>query len=196
MDTVRRQGLPDVRPSVAQMEEYVPISTPEALAQRLGLSLEQIVKLDGNENPYGCSPRVGRALAEFSSYHRYPDPLQEETRALLAGHTGVSPEKLMLGAGSDELIDGLMRVYLEPGDEVMDFPPTFGMYSFSTQICGGRLVDVPRGDLFQIDLAAAERAITARTKIIFLASPNNPSGNPATVPRGGAAAGHGQAGGG
>lgn len=159
------------------MEEYVPISTPEALALRLGLRPEQIVKLDGNENPYGCSPRVAAALGEFDSYHRYPDPLQEETRELLSSHVGVPPESLMLGAGSDELIDTVMRVYLEPGDEVMDFTPTFGMYSFSTQVCGGKLVEVPRDATFAVDLAAAERAVTERTKIIFLASPNNPSGN-------------------
>jgi histidinol-phosphate aminotransferase len=177
MDTVRRGELPPVRRCVEEMEEYVPISTPEVLAARLGLRAEQIVKLDGNENPYGFSPRLARALAEFDSYHRYPDPLQEDTRDLLAAYAGVPAESLMLGAGSDELIDTVMRVYLEPGDEVMDFPPTFGMYSFSAQVCGARVVQVPRDERFEIDLDAAERALTDRTKIIFVASPNNPTGN-------------------
>ncbi|MGE5619361.1 MAG: histidinol-phosphate transaminase [Sphingomonadaceae bacterium] len=169
--------LPPVRRCVEEMEEYVPISTPEALAQKLGIPPEQIIKIDGNENPYGCSPRVQMALAECHSYHRYPDPWQLETRDMLAGHIGAPAESLMLGAGSDELIDTLMRVYLEPGDEVIDLPPTFGMYSFSTQVCGGRVVQVPRDEQFGINLPAVERAITDRTRMIFLASPNNPSGN-------------------
>jgi histidinol-phosphate aminotransferase len=70
-----------------------------------------------------------------------------------------------------------MRVYLEPGDEVMDFPPTFGMYSFSAQVCGASVVQLPRDERFEIDLAAVERALTERTKMIFVASPNNPTGN-------------------
>ena len=172
--------LPSVRRSVAEMEEYVPISTPEALAQKLGLRPDQVVKLDGNENPYGPSPRVASALAEFTSYHRYPDPLQLETRTLLAGYVGAPAEMLMLGMGSDELIDTLMRVYLEPGDEVIDLPPTFGMYGFSAQISGARTVQVSRNDSFEIDLDGVERAITDRTKMVFVASPNNPSGNVAS----------------
>ena len=174
-------GLPPVRRCVAEMEEYVPISTPETLAEKLGLRPDQILKLDGNENPYGPSPLVAKALAEFRSYHRYPDPLQQETRGLLAGYIGAPPERLMLGMGSDELIDTLMRVYLEPGDEVIDLPPTFGMYSFSAQVCGARVVQVPRDDRYEIDLDGVESALTDRTRMIFAASPNNPSGNPATL---------------
>lgn len=171
---------PSVRRAVEEMEEYVPISTPEALAERLGLRLDQIVKLDGNENPYGPSPRVRPALAEFDSYHRYPDPWQDEARRALATHAGVPFESLMLGMGSDELIDAVMRIYLEPGDEVMDFPPTFGMYPFSTRVCGGRVVTVPRTPEFEIDVDEALRSLTDRTKLIVLASPNNPSGNVAS----------------
>ncbi len=175
------RALPRVRRCVAEMEEYVPISTPEALAEKLGLRLDQIIKLDGNENPYGPSPRVPKALAEFDSYHRYPDPEQHETRELLSRYIGAPPESLMLGTGSDELIDTIMRLYLEPGDEVIDLPPTFGMYPFSTQVCGGRVVQVPRDDRFDIDVDAVEGAITDRSRMIFLASPNNPSGNVAPL---------------
>lgn len=171
------KDMPPVRRSIEEMEEYVPISTPEMLAQKLGLRPEQIMKLDGNENPYGPSPRVARALATFDSYHRYPDPLQQETRRWLSEFVGVPEESLMLGAGSDELIDAIWRLYLEPGDGVIDLPPTFGMYPFSTMVCGGSVVAVPRTDRYEIDLDGVEQAITARTRIIVLASPNNPSGN-------------------
>lgn len=180
MGAIGEGGLPPVRRCVAEMEEYVPISTPEALAEKLGLRPDQIVKLDGNENPYGPSPRVAKALAEFASYHRYPDPWQAETRTLLADYIGAPAERLMLGAGSDELIDTLMRVYLEPGDEIIDLPPTFGMYPFSAQVCGAKAVAVPRDEGFGIDLDRVERALTDRTRMIFVASPNNPSGNVAT----------------
>src|SRR5450756_2913560 len=77
------------------MEEYIPISTPKALAEKLGLRPDQILKLDGNENPYGCSPRVPSVLAEFASYHRYPDPEQTETRAMLSQYVGVPADNLM-----------------------------------------------------------------------------------------------------
>ena len=168
--------MPPVRRCIAEMDEYVPISTPEVLARRLGLHPDQIIKLDGNENPYGCSPRVRRALAEYDGFQRYPDPLQQEIRSLLSIYLGTKAESIMLGMGSDELIDYVLRLFLEPGDEVIQFPPTFGMYSFSTQICGGRAVSVPRGEKFEIDLEGVERALSDRTKVIVIDSPNNPSG--------------------
>ncbi len=167
---------PSVRTAIAEMQEYVPVRTSESLAQKLGLRLDQIMKLDANENPYGCSPKVLRALGRYSSYHRYPDPQQEETRSLLAEYVGVPADYLLLGMGADELIDYVLRLYVETGDEVIELPPTFGMYSFSTHVCGGKLVPVPRGERFEIDLEGVERAITERTKVIFVDSPNNPSG--------------------
>lgn len=178
---VGQGSVPSVRRCIAEMEEYVPISTPEVLAQRLGLRPDQIIKLDGNENPFGCSPKVARALAEFDGFNRYPDPWQQETRSLLSSYVGAPVENLMLGMGSDELIDYLLRLFLEPGDEVIHLPPTFGMYSFSTQVCGGRLVSAPRGERFEIDLEGVEKALSPRTKVIFVDSPNNPSGRVATL---------------
>ncbi len=172
--------LPPVRRCIEEMEEYAPINTPEVLARRLGLRPDQIVKLDGNENPYRCSPRVARALAAFGSYHRYPDPWQQEIRSMLSRYIGAPAESLVLGMGSDELIDYLLRLFVEPGDEVIDLPPTFGMYSFSTRVCGGRLVSVPRDERFEIDLAGVEGALSDRTRIVFVDSPNNPSGSVAS----------------
>lgn len=176
MDTVAEGGLPPVRRCIVEMEEYVPVDTQEALAQRLGLRPDQIIKLDANENPYGCSPKVARALAEYDGFNRYPDPWQQEVRSLLSSYVGAPAEGLMLGMGSDELIDYLLRLFLEPGDEVIQFPPTFGMYSFSTQVCGGHLVSVPRGERFEIDLERVERGLSDHTRVIFVDSPNNPSG--------------------
>lgn len=169
-----------IRNAVASMVPYSPPEDPDRLAARLGISVSQVLKLDANENPYGASPKVAAALAEFSNYHIYPDPDQEHARAVLAPYVGVDAKHLLLGNGSDELIDLLMRAVLNPGDEVIDFSPTFGVYSFVAQQYEAPLIDVPRDDQFDIDPEAALAAVTPRTKITFLASPNNPTGNPVT----------------
>ncbi|HEY8477813.1 MAG TPA: histidinol-phosphate transaminase [Chloroflexota bacterium] len=165
-----------VRAAVRSMPEYTPAQDPNGLANRLGVPVEQLVKLDANENPYGPSPRVAEALARFRLYHIYPDPEQERARALTAQYVNVPPEHIVLGNGSDELIDLVMRVFLEPGDEVIDFSPTFGMFAYDAHLCGARVVDVPRDDDFQLRLDEVVRAVTPRTKLILLANPNNPTG--------------------
>ena len=155
---------------------YEPIEPSELLAERLGIPAEQIVKLDGNENPYGPSPRVIEALGSFDSYHRYPDPQQRRLREALAAYAGVGQEHIVAGAGSDELIDLLLRAVIAPGDGVIDCPPTFGMYGFSTSVAGGRRTEVERRDDFSLDLDAV-RSVAGDAKVIFVASPNNPTGN-------------------
>ncbi|MFN0070657.1 MAG: histidinol-phosphate transaminase [Chloroflexota bacterium] len=167
-----------IRNAVASMTPYSPPEDPDRLARRLGIPVSKVIKLDANENPYGASPMVNQSLAEFSGYHIYPDPDQEHARNVLSEYVGVGPEQLFLGNGSDELIDLLMRAVLNPGDEVVDFSPTFGVYAFVAQQYEAPLIDVPRDERFDIDLGAALRAITPKTKITFLASPNNPTGNP------------------
>ena len=169
-----------IRDAVASMAPYSPPEDPDRVASRLGIPVSRVIKLDANENPYGASPKVNAALAEFGSYHIYPDPDQEHARDVLSSYVGVGPEHLFLGNGSDELIDLLMRAVLNPGDEVVDFSPTFGVYAFVAQQYEAPLVDVPRDDKFDIDAEAALRAITPKTKITFIASPNNPTGNPAS----------------
>jgi histidinol-phosphate aminotransferase len=147
------------------------------LAARLGVPAERIVKLDGNENLYGPSPRVRQALAEYDGYHIYPDPDQRRLREALAGYTGAGIEQIVAGAGSDELIDLISRAVLSPGDAVIDLVPTFGMYTFTASVCGARTVEVRRRADFSIDVDAVRRAVDKQTKIVFAASPNNPSGN-------------------
>ena len=166
-----------IRRAVATMTPYAPPEDADRLAARLGIPVSQVVKLDANENPYGASPKVRWALGEFNGYHLYPDPDQDRPRAVLADYLGIPVEHIMLGNGSDELIDLLMRSVLNPGDEVLDFSPTFGVYAFVAQQYEAPLIDVPRDAKFDIDLDAALAAITERTKITFIASPNNPTGN-------------------
>src|SRR5215213_5134657 len=170
---VRRSG---VRRAITDISEYFGPQDPEQLALRLGRPVESIIKLDANENPYGASPLVQEMLSTYTGYGVYPDAAQRTARAAVAAYAGVPAESLILGNGADELIDLVMRAYLDPGDELIDFPPSFAMYAFNAQLQDARVISVPRDDQFGIDVDAALAAITPRTKLILLTSPNNPTG--------------------
>ncbi len=163
-----------IRPGLAAMKGYAAIEPVEILEQRTG---RRIIKLDGNENPYGCSPKVYQALSDYSYYHIYPDPEQRILRRALEEYTGLSFEYIVCGNGSDELIDLILRLFLQSGDEVINCPPTFGMYPVSTDVCDGKVVDVSRDENFAVDIPGIKRALNEKTKVIFIASPNNPTGN-------------------
>jgi len=169
-----------VRPELANIKTYTPVEPTEVLSQRGEVPADKVVKLDGNENPYGCSPRVYQALATYPYYHNYPDPEQRELRKALEQYTGLGRQHIVCGMGSDDLIDLTLRLFLNPGDEVINCPPTFSMYPFSTDVCGGRTVDVPRAESYELDMAGIKRALNKKTKVVFVASPNNPSGNTTT----------------
>lgn len=166
-----------LRQDLREMPPYEPIEPLEVLAQRLGMAEDAIVKLDGNENPYGPSPRVAEALAGYPHYHIYPDPLQRQVRRALADFLGLGVEHIVVGNGSDELLDLIGRAFLSPGDGVVNAPPTFGMYPFLARSYGARLIDVPRRDDYSLDLAGLAAAVRQGAKLLFLCSPNNPTGN-------------------
>jgi len=169
-----------IRPELITMKSYTPVEPTEVLSQRAELPVEKVIKLDGNENPYGCSPKVYQSLATYSYYHHYPDPEQRELRKALEVYSGISYQHIICGMGSDELIDLILRLFLNPGDEVINCPPTFGMYPFSTDICGGKVIDVPRNEDFTLDISGVKKALTKKTKVVFIATPNNPTGNTIT----------------
>jgi histidinol-phosphate aminotransferase len=159
------------------LSPYIPIEPFEVLSARYGIPIDAIVKMDANENPYGLSPRARHALANLEFPHIYPDPESRSLRQALAAHTGVPAELIMAGAGADELIDLLLRVLLEPGDTVLNLPPTFGMYPFDTFLNTGQLVEVNRREDFSLDLPAIREAVNSRhPKVIFATHPNNPDG--------------------
>ena len=165
------------RRDLRELNPYKAVDSPEALAEMAGIPPERIIKLNGNENPYGPSKRVQEALGRHEGYHIYPDARQNALRSALEEYTGAPSSHIIVGAGADELIDLLLRATLESEEGVIDCPPTFGMYTFSTQVNGGRLVSVPRDDRYNVDLDAVKSAIEPNTKAVFLASPNNPTGN-------------------
>lgn len=167
--------MPPVRRDLAALTAYQGVEPPEVLAARSGIPPERIIKLDANENVYGASPRVAVALAA-SPTSVYPDPLQRRVRQTLARYAGAHPEGLLAGAGADELIDLLVRLFVEPGQGVMDLPPTFGMYQVAARIQGGQVVSVPRDADFKVDLAAVREALAPNVRLLFLCNPNNPTG--------------------
>ncbi len=131
---------------------------------------EASIYLDANENSYG-SP-----LTKW--YNRYPDPMQWEVKDKLSRIKGVPSENIFLGNGSDECIDILLRACCDPGkDNIVICPPTYGMYEVSANINDVEIRKVPLTANYQLDLPAIEAAIDDHTKIIFLCSPNNPTGN-------------------
>jgi histidinol-phosphate aminotransferase len=170
-----------IRDDVAAMEPYVPIQPFEVVSARLGRAPGDIVKLDANENPYGPSPRVLAALAALPFPHIYPDPESSALREALARDTGLPRDNLLVGAGADELIDLVMRLFLQPGDLIVDCPPTFGMYAFDAAVNGARVARVPRRADFGVDVPAIEALFAVgngpRPKLIFVTSPNNPDGS-------------------
>ncbi|HQZ74250.1 MAG TPA: histidinol-phosphate transaminase [Chitinophagaceae bacterium] len=128
------------------------------------------ILLDANENSFG-SP-----LPE--NYNRYPDPLQLTLKEKISSIKGVPAQNIFLGNGSDEAIDLLFRIFCEPGkDNVIIFPPTYGMYEVCAEMNAVKVKKVPLTQDFQLNLGAIEEAIDANTKLIFVCSPNNPTGN-------------------
>ena len=172
-----QKNMPSMLPHIQALETYEGVDPMEVMAERAGIPPEKIIRLNGNENPYGPSPKVAAALGDYQNYNYYPDPGQRNLRRVLSGYLGVEQEHIVAGNGSDEMIDLLLRMYVGIGDNVIIPSPTFGMYSFSAGICGGEAISVERSENFEIDLEAMKSAINNKSKIIFLTSPNNPTGN-------------------
>lgn len=166
-----------IRPDLATFGGYSARISPDTLEGKVEVPVDTIIKLDANENPFGCSPAVSQALASYDEYNIYPDDGQTKLKKLLAGYCGVDEKYIVAGGGSNQLIDLILRLFLDRDEEVINCVPTFGIYKFSTDLCGGKLVEIPRKDDFDIDVSAVKAAVTDRTKVIFLANPNNPTGN-------------------
>lgn len=171
-----------IRPQIQDMPAYEPILPFEVLSRQLGLLPEKIVKLDANENPYGPLPVVREALGRLPYAHIYPDPGSDDLRAALARYHNLPVGNILAGAGADELIDLVLRLVINPGDAIINCPPTFGMYAFDGDLNAARVIPVPRREDFSLDVDGIRRAAREhRPKVLFLASPNNPDGS--LVPR-------------
>jgi histidinol-phosphate aminotransferase len=166
-----------IRSHILGMPPYQPILPLDVLSAELGIPVEELVKLDANENPYGPLPEVSQVMAELNDIHIYPDPESRQIRAMLAEYHNIPEQSIVVGAGADELIDLIMRLVVEPGDILINCPPTFGMYAFDGALNQAKVLSVPRQADFSLDMAAIQRAINEdQTKVLFLANPNNPDG--------------------
>ncbi len=165
-----------MRKHLVEVATYSGVDPSEELARSAGIRPEDVIRLNANENPYGAPSVVEDALSDLP-LHVYPDPEQRELRRTLSEYTNQPVERLIAGAGGDEIIDLLLRLFVEPGDKVIDCEPTFGMYGFCARIADAEVVSLPRKDDWSIDLEAIRSTVDATTKVIFIASPNNPTGN-------------------
>ena len=167
-----------VHPDIVSLVPYVPGKPIEELQRELGLP--RAVKLASNENPLGPSPKAMAVLAEtVPTLHRYPDGGAFRLRGALAGRWKVSPDQVILGNGSDEILGLLARTFLSPGDEAVMAEHTFVIYKMEVKAAHGVAVEVPQKN-WRHDLPAMAAAITDKTRLLFVCNPNNPTGTIAT----------------
>lgn len=164
------------KPAVLTQPVYEPGKPIEYVARELGLDPKGIIKLASNENPFGPSPRaVAAAKQALEQGELYPDGGCFELRQKLAAARGLQPDQIAVGNGSNELIELLGHVFLGPGDEVVMGTPAFVVYKLVTLLFGAKAVEVPLRD-WRHDLERMAQAITPRTKLVFVCTPNNPTG--------------------
>ncbi|WCJ29725.1 histidinol phosphate aminotransferase 1 [Euphorbia peplus] len=167
-----------IRSHLKQLSPYQPILPFEVLSAKLGRKPEDIVKLDANENPYGPPPEVMEALGSLKFPNIYPDPESRRLREALAKDSGLESDYILVGCGADELIDLIMRCTLDPGDKIIDCPPTFTMYQFDAAVNGAQVIKVIRNPDFSLNVECIINAVQQeKPKCIFLTSPNNPDGS-------------------
>jgi histidinol-phosphate aminotransferase len=153
---------------LADLEEDDAGPDPAQAAKRLGIPLQDLIILSRNENPYGPSPAVEAALQD-GPFHRYPD--SRLFLEALAGYTGFEPEWLVAGAGMDEIISTICRIFLGRGDRALIPVPTYNFYALAAELCGARPEYRARTESF-----APDKDLPAGSKMAFLCSPNNPTG--------------------
>ena len=163
-------------PSVLTQPVYEPGKPIEDVARELGLDPEGIIKLASNENPFGPSPlAVKAARTALSQGELYPDGGCVVLRQKLAQKLALTPEQVVIGNGSNELLELLGHVFLVPGDEVVMGLPSFAVYKLVTLLFGAKPVEVPLVN-HKHDLSLLLKAVTPKTKLVYLPSPNNPTG--------------------
>lgn len=161
-------------PGVRGLTPYVPGKPVEELERELGIT--NAIKLASNENPLGPSPKALIAMQQvLSDIARYPDGGGFRLKRALAAKLKIAPEQITLGNGSSDVIDFAARIFVTPGDEVIFAQHAFAMYPILTQSIGGRAVEVPARD-WGHDLGAMARAVTDKTRLVFITNPNNPTG--------------------
>ena len=168
MKKLTSKGIEDLTP-------YPPGKPIEELEREMGI--KNSIKLASNENPLGPSPMAIQAIKKnLNTLHRYPDGSGYYLKSNLSKKYNVPLDQIILGNGSNELIELTVRVFLSPGDHVVQASPTFLIYEKMVKAAGGQMTPVPLSN-FRIDLNEILKAVTPKTKIIFINNPNNPTGS-------------------
>ncbi|KFA92294.1 histidinol-phosphate transaminase [Archangium violaceum] len=166
---------PLVPPYIETLKPYVPGKPIEETEREYGLT--GVIKLASNENPLGPSPKAIEAMRVASQkVHLYPDASSYSLVRRLAEHLGVKPEEVVLGCGSNEIIELLIRTFTTPEDEVLLCKGSFPAYRISVQAHGRPFAEVPMREGHRYDLEAMAKALNPRTRMIFIANPDNPTG--------------------
>ncbi len=167
---------PEMRSCLQVIKPYQPGKPVEEVERELGL--KGVIKMASNENPMGSSPLAVKAIQEkVDQMHIYPDGNAYYLKNALSAKLGVSPDQLVFGNGSDELISFLTLAYINPGDEAIMTKPSFSEYVFAMRLMGGEIRKVPlKEGSFEFDLEGILNEVNEKTRLIFLCSPNNPTG--------------------
>ena len=169
-------------PQLRELVSYEPGKPIEDLARELGIAPGDIIKLASNENPLGPSPKALAAMrAALERAHFYPDGGGYYLREAIANKFGLRRENVILGCGSNEIIEFIGHAFLRPGDEVVTSDHAFAVYRLMAQLFGAQTVEAPERPGFVHDLDAILAAITPRTRQVFIANPNNPTGTIVTA---------------
>ncbi|MCD6219734.1 histidinol-phosphate transaminase [Candidatus Calescamantes bacterium] len=167
-----------IRKDVVDLIPYEPGKPVEEVKRELGL--KEVIKLASNENVLGPSPLAVKALkSSLHRIHLYPDGGGYYLRKKLASKYGLDISQVLLGNGSDEIIRMIVETFLNPGEEVITGEPAFIIYKMACKSMGGKCITVPLRD-FTVDLSRMAEKITKKTKLIFIANPNNPTGTMVT----------------
>lgn len=162
-------------PQTSGLHPYVPGKPVETLLREKGLS--RAIKLASNENPYGPSPKAIAAIRDAAAdVNRYPDGDANALKERLAAFHDVNRDRILLGNGSNEVLELLIRTFAGSGDEVVFSSRGFIVYALAAQAAGATLISVPEADGLSHDLDAMAAAVNARTKVVCIANPNNPTG--------------------
>jgi histidinol-phosphate aminotransferase len=159
---------PSPKPWIAGIHAYIP-------GKAAGDDGQAVAKLSANENPLGCSPLALAAMAKAQHPSRYPDGDSTALRAAIGAFHGIEPERILMGAGSGELLYLAASAYAGPGDEVLFSQYSFSLYDIVARRCGAEPVEAPALD-YTNDVDALLARVTERTRVVLVANPNNPTG--------------------
>ena len=180
MDVKSKRLISEVIAEAQKLSKYSIGETIEGLAIKLGVKPSEILKLNSNENffiPLDFLRNILRQVVDETDPRLYPRDEFRELKEALSQRLNVLPEEIVIGAGSDQLIDLVSRMFLSRGDEALSINPTFVIYERCVRIQKAEYKSVPLKDDFSLDVDALISSVNPKTKIIFLCSPNNPTGN-------------------